>query len=119
MDWRGKLTSLFPDWLEESGIKRFNNSNHNLKVGDEVRGIVICRAQFGVWADIGVGYPALIHFADFIAPDVKLDGYVGFPEVGESVNTIVNAISPRAEIDLIKKYNFRSIKINKRMGFKI
>jgi transcriptional accessory protein Tex/SPT6 len=103
VDWKDKLISLYPDWTKEEGIERFNNSNHGLKIGDEVMGTVICRTQFGVWVDINVGYPAVILLTNFASNNVKLDGFIGFPQVGSTVKAVVQAIGIRAEIGLIEK----------------
>lgn len=51
--WRDDLLDVFPDW-ETKELEA------QLSIAQEVKGIVVARAPFGVWLDIGVEVPALL-----------------------------------------------------------
>ena len=62
-----------------------------MKIRQAVRGKVIARAEFGVWVDIGVGYPALLLVVNFANRDARAKNFFGYPSVGDSIEAKVNA----------------------------
>ena len=47
-----------------------------MKIRQAVRGKVIARAEFGVWVDIGVGYPALLLVVNFANRDARAKNFL-------------------------------------------
>jgi ribosomal protein S1 len=56
-----------------------------LGVGDSVRGRVIARRPFGVFVDIGVGFPALLEVMQFEDARQRRYNLDGYPAVGETI----------------------------------
>ena len=103
LNWQEELIKEFPSWGTQEGIERFNLSKHSLVEGDVVIGKVICRAPFGVWVDINVGYPSLLLLTYFSQADVKLKGFVSYPEVGNSIQATIRVLGANGEIGLTQK----------------
>lgn len=57
-EWGRKLEEHFGDW--KSRVREWSEVKRKPQVGQPVEGIVIARAPFGAWLDIGIGFPALI-----------------------------------------------------------
>ena len=100
MSWEEDIKKVFPDWLTEKGINEFKSSNIELEINQYVKGKVIARAEFGVWVDIGVGYPALLLVVNFANRNAKAENFIGYPTIGEIVEAKINALGPKAEIGL-------------------
>lgn len=59
-DWRDRLAAIFPDWEDSSARStEWQRASVALAVGARVGGTVICRAPFGAWIDLGIGFPAM------------------------------------------------------------
>lgn len=56
--WRRLVAERFPPRTPEESDRDWEALKENLAVGQGVTGEVIARAPFGVWLDIGVGFPA-------------------------------------------------------------
>jgi transcriptional accessory protein Tex/SPT6 len=103
LSWDDDIKDVFPNWQTEEGIAEFNAAKVRLEMNQFVTGTVIARAQFGVWVDIGVGYPALLLVVNFANRDAKAQNFFGYPMVGEKIEAYVNALGPRAEIGLTQR----------------
>lgn len=98
MDWRDDIRTRFPDWGTDKASTHADEIRKSLKIGQAVSGIVIARAQFGVWLDIGVAGPALLLVPN-MRPPRALENYHA---IGAIVNANINAIGPGGEIGLLE-----------------
>jgi transcriptional accessory protein Tex/SPT6 len=85
MDWRDSLHGRFPDWQTSEALTRWPEVRSRVEEGQDVLGVVISRAPFGVWLDIGVDWPALL-----LVPEMKDAGsrrirFEDYPKLGETV----------------------------------
>src|SRR5262245_45228589 len=63
-DWGRLLLDRFSPRDPESDQQDWEAVKQRLAVGQTVTGIVIAKALFGAWLDIGVGFPALLLIPD-------------------------------------------------------
>ena len=101
--WDTDIRHQFPDWLTSDAILRwldFDKPN----VGDTFTGTVIARAPFGVWLDIGIGFPALLLAPNMIKShrSIESDDY---PKIGDAIFTEIIGLSVGAEITLLQIEN--------------
>ncbi len=67
-----------------------------LEVGATVTGEVVARRPFGVFVDIGVGFPALLEVLQFRDhPHPRYRDVANYPEVGSMVTARVVALNDR------------------------
>jgi hypothetical protein len=60
-NWGKELKNAFPDWdAGKSNHDSWDEAVDDLQIGEEVSGTVVDRAPFGIFVDIGVGFPALL-----------------------------------------------------------
>ena len=64
MSWGSDLLIRFPDWRSDAVLSTWPAVKASISVGQQVSGVVIARAPFGVWLDIGVAFPALLLVRD-------------------------------------------------------
>ena len=57
-----------------------------LVVGQPISGIVVARAPFGVWLDIGVPFPALLLVPDMREAKQLRITFADYPKKGEEVH---------------------------------
>ena len=57
-----EIRRRFPDWNTDEGLKRWPAEKEKLAVGQAVTGEVIADMSSGIWLDIGLSFPALLHF---------------------------------------------------------
>ncbi len=100
LSWEQQIKNIFPSWQTEKGINEFNSIKCKLEIKQSVKGKVIARAEFGVWVDIGVGYPALLLVVNFANSNAKAKDFIGYPSIGDTVEAKINALGSRAEIGL-------------------
>jgi transcriptional accessory protein Tex/SPT6 len=103
MDWIETLLRQFPDWETPEAMYRWSAVRSLLAVGQFVSGVVISRAPFGVWLDIGVEWPALL-----LVPEMKDAGtrrirFEDYPELGTMVDGWVVALGERGEIAVTQR----------------
>ena len=68
MAWGDDILARFSDWGTGEARPRWPQVRAGLAVGQAVRGEVIARAPFGVWVDIGAGWPALLQVPEMPVP---------------------------------------------------
>jgi ribosomal protein S1 len=62
--WMDDIRRRFPDWNTSAALGRWPEIQNELAVGQRVSGEVIADMRSGVWVDIGVSIPALLHLTD-------------------------------------------------------
>ena len=65
------------------GVADWDRVKAAVPVGTEVSGRVVARQPFGVFVDLGLGFPGLLEVAEFGDATARSHGKVGFPAVGE------------------------------------
>jgi len=100
MAWDGDILAHFPDWGTDAGLARWPEVRSRLAVGQAVRGEVVCRAPFGVWVDIGAGWPALLRVPEMAGARERPIRFEEYPALGAVVEAWVLWLGERAEIVL-------------------
>ena len=59
-DWGQRLSERFPFRDADEAEREWASLKDRLSPGQSVTGIVVTKAPFGAWLDIGVGFPALL-----------------------------------------------------------
>jgi hypothetical protein len=62
--WDQVLAERFPPRDPLTERRDWDSLRQRLSIGQWVRGVVVARAGFGAWLDIGVGFPALLLLPD-------------------------------------------------------
>ena len=70
----------------------------SLSVGQQVSGVVIARAPFGVWLDIGVAFPALLLVPDMRDARKRRIAFEDYPQKGDSVQGCIKALGDPGKI---------------------
>jgi ribosomal protein S1 len=75
-DWRCQLANAFPKREAAKETAEWIALKQRLAVGDRVTGVVVARAEFGVWLDLGVGFPGLMLVPDLagLSPEAYQSG---------------------------------------------
>lgn len=101
--WRDDVKLHFPLWGTPEMLAEWPSVRATLKTGQPVSGTVIARAQFGVWLDIGVAFPALlevIRMKDAGARRIVFDDY---PAMSERVEGWICVLGPKGEIGVTQR----------------
>jgi len=72
-NWGPMLKQCFPVRDAALEEEEWKTLKQRLQTGQEVKGVVIAKAQFGAWIDIGVGFPALLEIIEMA--DLTLEKY--------------------------------------------
>ena len=73
-------------------------------VGESVRGRVIARRPFGVFMDIGVGFPALLEVIQFEDAHERRYRFEDYPAVGDMITARVVGVTDRnREVQLTQR----------------
>lgn len=59
-DWGRVLEERFPTRDRDDTEREWGELQQRIPVGAEVTGVVVAKAPFGAWIDLGVGFPALL-----------------------------------------------------------
>lgn len=90
------LDRAFGDYLSPERTADWERAKAALRPGDRISGVVIARYIFGVFIDLGVGFPALLEVIQFDPPPrrrpVDIEDY---PAIGSSVAARVVAFNDR------------------------
>ncbi len=101
-EWMEEVRAVFPDWQTAEALARWPNSRSRLSVGQQVRGVVIARAPFGVWLDIKAGHPALLHWSQLATRGTKWATFEDYsnhlPALGATVEVRIYMLGDRGEI---------------------
>jgi len=77
-----ELRSRFADYLSNERSSEWERIHRSVSLGAVVSGPVVFRPPFGVYLDVGLGYPALL-LATRFSP--QLDGPRDLPAIGKVV----------------------------------
>ncbi len=83
------IRTRFPDWNTDAALGRWAKDREKLVVGQHITGEVVATAPFGIWLDIGVSFPALLHF---FSRDDSSDGPLRWEGVDAIGDTVVGRI---------------------------
>jgi ribosomal protein S1 len=71
------------------GAADWNKVKAAVPVGADVSGRVVSCQPFGVFVDLGLGFPGLLEVPEFADPTARSGGAEGFPAVGAPVSAWV------------------------------
>ncbi|MEC7290429.1 MAG: S1 RNA-binding domain-containing protein [Pseudomonadota bacterium] len=60
INWSDEIERIFGGYLSEDKSQEWSRVKDQLKQNEIVSGVVVAKAPFGLWVDIGVKFPALI-----------------------------------------------------------
>lgn len=103
MAWQDDIRERFPNWGTAHAAAGWPEVRFALRTDQEVRGTVIARAPFGVWIDIGVGFPALLLVPYMRGANVRRITFDEYPTMGEPVKARIRALGDRGEIGLTQE----------------
>jgi hypothetical protein len=103
MDWPEQIRARFPDWGAAIALLDWPEVRDQLSIGQTVTGVVIARAPFGVWLDIGVNFPALLLVPEMQGAKLRRITFDDYPAVGARVEAQICALSDSAEIILTQQ----------------
>ena len=103
MAWQDDIRACFPDWGTASASARGREARAGLRVAQTVRGTVIARAPFGVWLDVGVGFPALLLVPHMRGAKLRRITFEDYPALGTEVEGRINALGDRGEIGVTQE----------------
>ncbi|MEX0714067.1 MAG: methyltransferase domain-containing protein [Pirellulales bacterium] len=99
--WLDSLGERFPRALPAQVRQDWQSLKERYEVGRPVEGVVVAKAPFGAWIDLGIGFPALLE-ADLVAnltPDLYRAG--AWCPVGSQVAASIRAlVDSRQEVHL-------------------
>ena len=72
--WGLRLEEYFGDLKSNEALTSWEAMKSKLLIGDQVSGIVVTKAHFGAWIDLGIGFPALLEI-------IRMDGLTAQWEV--------------------------------------
>ncbi|MBX6313436.1 MAG: S1 RNA-binding domain-containing protein [Isosphaeraceae bacterium] len=91
----------FGDRLSPAKAGEWVTVRTRLGVGQTVRGRVIARRPFGVFVDIGVGFPALLEVIQFEGARQRRYNFEEYPAVGDTITARVVAFNdPNRQVAL-------------------
>lgn len=104
-----QLPVVFDDYLSMQTQQEWEVAKTTLQCGVEVSGKVVARAPFGIFLDIGAGFPALIRVVDLRNADVT--AYTSmemYPAVGSQATGIIIGFNDRnRQIELTQQERTR------------
>jgi hypothetical protein len=59
-NWSDRIEELFPRRREASADSTWLSVKQQLAIDQVVQGVVVARAHFGAWIDLGLGFPGLL-----------------------------------------------------------
>jgi ribosomal protein S1 len=99
------LVGLFGDYLSPEKEGTWQDARARLRAGESVSGEVIASYAFGVFVDIGAGFPALLEVLQFEHAGRRRFAPEDYPAVGDAVTARVVAFSDRnRQIALTQRY---------------
>ena len=92
VNWSEVIKEIFGDFESEERSDDWEKVKASLKKDEEVSGTVVARAPFGVWLDLGVGFPALIETIVITGMDRNMYEEDNYCPVGSIVRAKVSGI---------------------------
>jgi transcriptional accessory protein Tex/SPT6 len=94
--YNDQLRRYFGDYLSADFFPAWENVKARLNPGETIHGKVVVQVHFGVFVDIGVGFPALISVTEFEHTGTRRFSTIPYPEVGCSIVARVVGFDERA-----------------------
>lgn len=89
MNWSLEIERVFGDCAADSRASDWEDAKNRFPVGSHVSGPVKLRAPFGLWLDVGAGFPAVL-LATRLQPAMRADEYfTQGPRLGDVVSATV------------------------------
>lgn len=85
----------FGDYLSPAKAAEWAAVKARLATGESVRGSVIARRPFGVFVDIGAGFPALLEVIQFENARERRYEIEDYPAIGDPITARVVAFNDR------------------------
>lgn len=95
VNWTVELQKLFDDYLSTGKTENWERLISTLNPGDEVTGVVVARAHFGIWVDIGEGFPALLESIVIDGMDGEMYQKDEYCPVGSSIKAKISGFADR------------------------
>jgi len=94
-NWHDEIKRIFGDYESPELESDWQAVVESLAVGQSITGKVVARAHFGVWIDLGVGFPALLQIV--MMRDMDHATYVAdeWCPVGSQVEAQVRRLNER------------------------
>lgn len=89
----GGFEDRFGDYLSPDKEKAWTATRSGLAIRSSVRGEVFARRRYGVFADIGVGFPALLQVTELKHADQRSYDLDDYPAVGKTITARVVAFN--------------------------
>ena len=83
-------------------MQRWTQVREGLEVGQLSTGVVVARAPFGVWVDIGVNFPALLLVPNMAGAKDHPIAFDDYPAIGTRLEACIIALGNRGEIGLMQ-----------------
>ena len=94
----------FGDHLSPAKAGEWAAVRTKVGVGESVRGRVIARRPFGVFVDIGVGFPALLEVIQFEDSRERRYSFEDYPAVGDTITArVVGFTDHNREVHLTQR----------------
>jgi hypothetical protein len=95
-DWDNKLKERFPGYGSHDRDQAWEELKRQLVVGQSVTGVIVTRAPFGAWIDLGIGFPALLEIIciDGLTPERYRAG--DWCPIGSEVTAFVGDFTDRS-----------------------
>src|SRR5215510_6718228 len=103
MDWQDEIRARFPDWGTDAALLRWPAVRSGLRVGQTVSGVVIARAPFGIWLDIGIDFPALLLVPNMQGAKLRRITFEDYPVMGAQVEARINSLGDRGQIGMTQE----------------
>lgn len=87
--WK-QLANRFP--ANRMTLEAWNEVKQRVKANEDVEGIVVAKAPFGDWIDIGVGFPALLEIIEISEMTPELYRSQAYNSVGTLVKARVSGL---------------------------
>ena len=88
-NWAEEVRRCFGDVTRPDRLADWIRTRQEYPIGSKVSGTVVLKSPFGVWLDLGVGFPALLLVTRF-KHQLEFQDYVDHgPVVGGQVDAVV------------------------------
>jgi ribosomal protein S1 len=103
LTWGKDLLARFPGWRSDAAAEEWPAVKAALVVGQPVSGVVVARAPFGVWLDIGVPIPALLLVPEMREAKQRRITFADYPQKGKEVHGRIIHLGDRGQISITQQ----------------
>jgi transcriptional accessory protein Tex/SPT6 len=101
--WREIVRTHFPEWNVSSSCPEQPVQTAQLQCGQEITGVVVAQAPFGVWLDIGVGWPALLLVVDMKEAQIHRVPFEQYPSIGTTITGRIKVVGEAGELAITQR----------------